>query len=171
MASFSKCIALDPRNEVFHSNRAAALTALRRYAEALADGRAATALKPGWAKGWARVGAAYTGLEEHAEVRARRAPAPAAADTRAGASGVRRSQACGAFERALELEPNDRGLQEARHSADVAARKAQAERRHRFKRPLEHGGAHGGRAGAGRVQPSEARAGVKLSFDADDDGG
>ena len=69
VASFTKCIALDTENEVYYSNRAAAFTALQRFAEALADGKRAVALKPRWAKGWARIGAAYSGLEEHAEVR------------------------------------------------------------------------------------------------------
>ena len=66
---FGRAIKLDGRCEVYHSNRAAALTALRRYAEALEDARAVVRLKPGWAKGWARMGAAHAGLEQHGEVR------------------------------------------------------------------------------------------------------
>lgn len=66
---FSRCIALDKSSEVYHSNRAAALTALKRYGEALEDGRAVVRLRPKWAKGWARCGAAHVGLEEYGEVR------------------------------------------------------------------------------------------------------
>ncbi|KAK9827318.1 hypothetical protein WJX81_003977 [Elliptochloris bilobata] len=144
-ASFTKCIALHPTNEVYFSNRAAALTLLRRHAEALADGKRAVALKPQWAKGWARVAAAHAGLAEHEEARE-------------------------AYERALELEPDDQALQEARHKADVAARKAAEERRHRFKRPHERAAARGIEAKSQRTTPGHRAAAVKLSF-YDDDGG
>ncbi len=66
---FGRAIALDGRCEVYFSNRAAALTALKRYAEALEDAHAVVRLKPNWAKGWARLGAAHVGLEQHGEVR------------------------------------------------------------------------------------------------------
>ena len=65
---FTECIRLDPAGEVYFSNRAAARMALKQHAHAVQDALAATKLKPGWAKGWARLAAAYTGLEEHAEV-------------------------------------------------------------------------------------------------------
>lgn len=65
---FTKCIKLDGKNEVYRSNRAAALTVLKRFSEALEDARAVVRLKPKWAKGWARMGAAHFGLEEWAEV-------------------------------------------------------------------------------------------------------
>jgi tetratricopeptide (TPR) repeat protein len=65
---FTKCIGLDKGNEIYYSNRAAALTALKRYAEALEDAKSVVRLKPNWAKGWARAGAAHFGLEEWAEV-------------------------------------------------------------------------------------------------------
>ena len=39
-----------------------------------------------------------------------------------------------AYEKALELEPNDKGLQEARHRAHVAEHKAMDVHRHKFKR-------------------------------------
>ena len=51
---FGRAIALDGRCEVYYSNRAAALTALKKYAEALEDARAVVRLKPNWAKGCAR---------------------------------------------------------------------------------------------------------------------
>lgn len=68
MEYFSKCVGLDKNNEVYYSNRAAALTALKRYSEALEDAKVVIRLKPKWAKGWARAGAAHFGLEEWAEV-------------------------------------------------------------------------------------------------------
>lgn len=43
-------------------------------------------------------------------------------------------QAREAYEKALELEPDDKGLQEARHRAHVAERKAMEIHRHKFKR-------------------------------------
>ena len=79
-------------------------------------------------------------------------------------------QARDAYERALALEPDDRALQEARHKADVAARKAVQERRHRFKRPVEHAAPRGAETKLQRAAPELRAAAVKLSF-CDDDGG
>ena len=61
-------------------------------------------------------------------------------------------------------------LQEARHKADVASRKAEAERRHRFKRPQERAAARVVGAKSPRTASAAPRAAVKLFFD-DDDGG
>ncbi len=44
-----------------------------------------------------------------------------------------RVQAREAYEKALELEPDDRQLQEMRHKADVQERKQAEERKHKFK--------------------------------------
>ena len=79
-------------------------------------------------------------------------------------------QARDAYERALALEPDDQALQEARHKADVAARKAVQERRHRFKRPQEHAAARGGETKSQRVAYKSRAATVKLSFDDDGSG-
>ena len=65
---FSRSIALDKTCEVYYSNRSAALAALKRFHEALGDARAVVRLKPRWAKGWARLGAAHMGLEDFGEV-------------------------------------------------------------------------------------------------------
>lgn len=56
-------------NEVYYSNRAAAHTSLKQYAAAVRDAREVVRLKPRWAKGYARLGAAHLGLEEYSEVR------------------------------------------------------------------------------------------------------
>ena len=58
---YTQAIRLDPSDVVFFSNRSAALTKLRRFAEALSDAEAAVALRPAWAKGHARCGAALSG--------------------------------------------------------------------------------------------------------------
>jgi tetratricopeptide (TPR) repeat protein len=68
VAHFAECIRLDPGNEVYRSNRAAAYTSLKRYEEALADSKEVVRLKPEWPRGWARLGAAYFGLKLYAEV-------------------------------------------------------------------------------------------------------
>ena len=55
---------MDPANHVLYSNRSAALASLHRYQEALEDAKRVTELKPEWAKGWSRLGAARYGLRE-----------------------------------------------------------------------------------------------------------
>ena len=68
---------------VFYSNRCAALQQLNRWREALDDAEAVTSIKPGWAKGWARLGACL-----------RR-------------DGRRANEAAAAFAKAAELEPTN----------------------------------------------------------------
>ena len=70
-------------------------------------------------------------------------------------------QAREAYERALELEPDNQGLQEAQHKADVAARKAEAKPRHRFMRPQARSAARAGAAGSHDSQSAAPRAAVK----------
>jgi hypothetical protein len=60
---FTACIALDGSNHVYFSNRSAAHAALADWGAAAADAARTTALKPDWAKGWARRGAAAMGQE------------------------------------------------------------------------------------------------------------
>ena len=54
---------------MYYSNRSAALLASQRHQDALTDGRKCVELRPGWAKGFARVGAALFALERFTEVR------------------------------------------------------------------------------------------------------
>jgi stress-induced-phosphoprotein 1 len=68
VSHFTTCIELDSSNEVYYSNRAAAYTALKKYTEAIADSKEVVRLKPGWPRGWARLGAAYFGLKLYSEV-------------------------------------------------------------------------------------------------------
>ena len=72
---FSKCIGLEPSNEIYYSNRAAAHTALKNFRGALSDGKDVVRLKPRWARGWARIAAAHMGLEDFQEVRKQASPA------------------------------------------------------------------------------------------------
>ena len=84
-----------------------------------------------------------------------------------------------AYEKALELEPNDKGLQEARHRAHVAEHKAMDVHRHKFKRRQLDGlrqqqpGAVKKSQHATVVGSAKAAAGAgnksKLSFGNDDD--
>lgn len=56
------------RNEVFFSNRAAAYTSLKDYHKAILDARRVIAIKPKWAKGHSRLGAAHFALQDFSEV-------------------------------------------------------------------------------------------------------
>ena len=64
---FTAAIAADPSNAVLFSNRSGARVAPRASEEALADAERATALRPDWAKGFSRKGAALYGLGRYAE--------------------------------------------------------------------------------------------------------
>ena len=66
---FTRCIELDGGNHIYYSNRAAAHTGLKDYRAAARDAARCTQLRPQWAKGWSRLGAAHFGLEEFSEVR------------------------------------------------------------------------------------------------------
>jgi stress-induced-phosphoprotein 1 len=59
---FTDAIALAPTNHVLYSNRSAALASLHRYSDALADAERTVEIKPDWAKGYSRLGAAHLGL-------------------------------------------------------------------------------------------------------------
>lgn len=68
VAHFSRCIQLDAGNEVYFSNRAAAHMGLKQYSEAAQDAKSVIQLKPKWVKGWGRLGAALSGLEDFSGV-------------------------------------------------------------------------------------------------------
>ncbi|PNG99157.1 Protein STIP1, partial [Tetrabaena socialis] len=88
MRCFSRCMELDPSCEVYPSNRSAAHASLEQWEEAAADARRVVALKPGWAKGWSRLGAACVGLRLYGD-------------------------AAEAYRRALKIEPDDQALHKA----------------------------------------------------------
>jgi small glutamine-rich tetratricopeptide repeat-containing protein alpha len=62
---YGAAIALDARNEVYLSNRAAALIHLKRYIEAIDDCKRAVALDPGFSRAHERLMSAYRHLEMH----------------------------------------------------------------------------------------------------------
>ena len=59
---FSQAIELDPTNHVLYSNRSGAYASLKDYQAALEDANKTTEIKPDWAKGWGRKGAAQHGV-------------------------------------------------------------------------------------------------------------
>ena len=58
---FSEAIELEPTNHVLYSNRSGAYASIKDFAHALEDANKVTELKPDWAKGWGRKGAALHG--------------------------------------------------------------------------------------------------------------
>ncbi|KAI6250964.1 Heat shock protein sti1 [Erysiphe necator] len=59
---FTEAIAIEPNNHILFSNRSAAYASKKDYQNALSDAENVTTIKPDWAKGWGRVGAAKHGL-------------------------------------------------------------------------------------------------------------
>ena len=70
-------------------------------------------------------------------------------------------QAREAYEKALELEPEDRQLQEMRHKADVQERRQAEERKHKFKSKAS--------LAAKRQKGSAAESKGPMSFNDDED--
>mmetsp|Transcript_2032 Transcript_2032/g.3172 ORF Transcript_2032/g.3172 Transcript_2032/m.3172 type:complete len:580 (+) Transcript_2032:75-1814(+) len=64
---FTQAIAIDPSNHVLYSNRSAAEASLEDYEAAKASADKCVELKPEWAKGYSRLGAALHGLGEYDE--------------------------------------------------------------------------------------------------------
>jgi heat shock protein 1/8 len=56
--SFTEAINAEPSNEAYYSNRSAAYLKARKFEDAIADGKKCVELKPEWAKGYSRQGAA-----------------------------------------------------------------------------------------------------------------
>lgn len=61
-AKFTEAIAIEPENHILYSNRSAAYASKKDYQKALDDATKTTEIKPDWAKGWGRKGAALHGL-------------------------------------------------------------------------------------------------------------
>ncbi|KAI9742325.1 MAG: Hsp90 cochaperone [Claussenomyces sp. TS43310] len=59
---FTQAIAIEPSNHILYSNRSAAYASKKEYQNALDDASRVTEIKPDWAKGWGRKGAAMHGL-------------------------------------------------------------------------------------------------------------
>lgn len=58
---FTEAIKIDPQNHVLYSNRSGAHASMKNFNEALEDANKTTEIKPDWAKGWGRKGAALHG--------------------------------------------------------------------------------------------------------------
>ena len=58
---FTQAIEIEPSNHVLYSNRSGAYASLKDYNKALEDANKTTEIKPDWAKGWGRKGAALHG--------------------------------------------------------------------------------------------------------------
>ncbi|KPM36494.1 Heat shock protein sti1 [Neonectria ditissima] len=58
---FTQAIAVQPENHILYSNRSAAYASKRDWDHALQDAEQTTQIKPDWAKGWGRKGAALHG--------------------------------------------------------------------------------------------------------------
>ncbi|KAJ5037416.1 uncharacterized protein L3040_007591 [Drepanopeziza brunnea f. sp. 'multigermtubi'] len=62
ISKFTEAIAIEPTNHILYSNRSAAYASKKDYENALSDAEKVTEIKPDWAKGWGRKGAAKHGL-------------------------------------------------------------------------------------------------------------
>ncbi|KAH6900418.1 heat shock protein STI1 [Thelonectria olida] len=58
---FTQAIAIQPENHILYSNRSAAYASKKDWDNALKDAEETTRIKPDWAKGWGRKGAALHG--------------------------------------------------------------------------------------------------------------
>ena len=58
---FSQAIEIEPQNHVLYSNRSGAYASKKEFDKALEDATKTTDIKPDWAKGWGRKGAALHG--------------------------------------------------------------------------------------------------------------
>ncbi|GIL86810.1 hypothetical protein Vretimale_15617 [Volvox reticuliferus] len=92
---FTEAIGVDPSNHVLYSNRSAAHASLKHYTAALSDAKKCVELKPDWAKGYSRLGAAHYGLTDFAE-------------------------AAEAYEKGLTLDPSNEQLKSGLSEAQAA---------------------------------------------------
>jgi len=61
---YSNAVKQDPLNHILFSNRSAAYASLRLWDKAIADGNECVRLRPDWAKGYCRLGAAFEGQSD-----------------------------------------------------------------------------------------------------------
>lgn len=96
---YTEAIALDPKNHVLYSNRSAAHAKAGNYASALEDANQTVSINPSWSKGYSRKGSALAYLGKL-------------------------NDAIAAYEKGLELEPNNQqlasGLAEVRKQVQAA---------------------------------------------------
>eukprot|EP00042_Codosiga_hollandica_P056623 m.819433 g.819433 ORF g.819433 m.819433 type:complete len:617 (+) comp59392_c0_seq2:1050-2900(+) len=92
---FTDAIALDGSNHVLYSNRSASHASLNNFDQALHDANKTIELKPDWAKGYGRKGAALFGQGDHEAAR-------------------------DAYKEGLKLDPTNAQLREGLNAADQA---------------------------------------------------
>ncbi|KAH0562190.1 hypothetical protein GP486_003112 [Trichoglossum hirsutum] len=92
---FSKAIEIEPTNHILYSNRSGAYASLKRFDHALEDANKTTEIKPDWAKGWGRKGAALHGkgdlLGAHDAYQEALKLDPANAQAKSGLASVKRA--------------------------------------------------------------------------------
>ena len=64
---FTQAIEIEPTNHVLYSNRSGAYASMKSFDKALEDADKTTQIKPDWAKGWGRRGAALHGTGDLSE--------------------------------------------------------------------------------------------------------
>ena len=96
---FTDAIGVDAANHVFYSNRSAAYAALNDFDAALNDAEKTVAIKPDWVKGYSRKGAALYGLKRY-------------------------DDACDAYQKGLDLEPDNDACKSGLADAETAAVRA-----------------------------------------------
>eukprot|EP00325_Prymnesiales_sp_UTEX-LB-985_P023884 CAMPEP_0174720684 /NCGR_PEP_ID=MMETSP1094-20130205/34191_1 /TAXON_ID=156173 /ORGANISM="Chrysochromulina brevifilum, Strain UTEX LB 985" /LENGTH=361 /DNA_ID=CAMNT_0015921209 /DNA_START=84 /DNA_END=1169 /DNA_ORIENTATION=+ len=103
IAAYTEAIATDPTDHALHSNRSAANAKKGAFKDALLDANKCIELKPDWAKGHSRRGAAYFGLQNWPAAQA-------------------------AYEKSLELDPSSANAQKEleiiKRKRDPALRRA-----------------------------------------------
>ena len=106
---FSRCIEKSSsNNQVYYSNRSACYASLGSWPQALEDARAAVKLKPGWAKAYTRLGAAFTGLNLFSEAKE-------------------------AFESAAKIEPDNVAIRNSLQQAMMSEMREVQANKHKFK--------------------------------------
>lgn len=92
---FSAGAAAAPDNHVLYSNRSACKASLKDYEGALEDAQKVVELKPDWPKGYSRLGGAYAGLRQWKDAKT-------------------------AYEKGLQLDPDNTGLKNGMEEAEAA---------------------------------------------------
>ncbi|KAJ4896810.1 Hsp70-Hsp90 organizing protein 1 [Raphanus sativus] len=110
---YNSAISLSPTNHILYSNRSAAHASLRNYADALSDAEKTVVLKPDWAKGYGRLGAARFGLNRFEE-------------------------AVAAYTKGLRIDPRNEALRSGLADAQASAKKKK-EMKQRAKKEIKLG--------------------------------
>jgi pSer/pThr/pTyr-binding forkhead associated (FHA) protein len=130
---FSSAIALDPTSHLLYSNRAAAYACLGEFRSSLLDAERTVALKPDWAKGHVRLGAALFHLGRFAEAR-------------------------DAYARGLTVEPGNSQLEDGLRLATARLEEEEEEARHQISARQSRSPPYPGSPAQQRQQPPASSA-------------